>query len=309
MQKNNNRKCEIWAVGGGKGGVGKSFVISSVATSLANMGKKVILVDADLGGANLHTFLGVSRPKCSLTDFFDRKVPLADLIVETGTENMGLLSGAIGSLAPENIKFTQKVKFLNHIKNLDADHVVIDLGAGTHFNTIDTFLLADKMVIVIVPELVSIENMYYFLKNVFFRRLVAVLGVNGYRTVVLDTWKNRIDLQINNFKQLISHLKKISTEVNNIISAEMDTFSVNLILNQARNNQDILLGNSVKSICLKYFGIKSNYTGYIEYDDLVSRSVNRRQSYMLTYPTSRCAREIDRLTHNLLENKQISILK
>lgn len=309
MQNDIDKKCEIWAVGGGKGGVGKSFVISSVGTSLANMGNKVILVDADLGGANLHTFLGVSRPKTTLTDFFDSKAPLPDLIVETGTNNMGLLSGAIGSLAPESIKYTQKLKFLNHIKNLDADYVLIDLGAGTHFNTIDTFLLADKMIIVIVPELVSIENMYYFLKNVFFRRLVSILGLNGHRNVVLDTWKNRSDLQINNFKQLIAYLKKISAEVDKIICDEMENFSVHLILNQARNNQEIMLGNSVKSICLKYFGIKARYTGYVEYDDLVSRSVNRRQPYMLTYPSSRCAREIERLTNNLLENKQISILK
>ena len=161
------REAEIWAIAGGKGGTGKSFVISCLGTYLAIMGKRVILIDADLGGANLHTFLGIDRPKCSLTDFFDKKSQLNELIVESRIPNLGLLVGALQTLAPDGIKYAQKQKLLRHIKSLDADHVLIDLGAGAHFNTIDTFLLADKMIVVVVPEITSIENVYYFLRAVF----------------------------------------------------------------------------------------------------------------------------------------------
>ncbi|MBW2091668.1 MAG: P-loop NTPase, partial [Deltaproteobacteria bacterium] len=76
------RRSEIWAVGGGKGGVGKSFLISGMGSSLALEGKQVILLDADLGGANLHTFLGINKPENTLTDFFDDKLPLSELIVD-----------------------------------------------------------------------------------------------------------------------------------------------------------------------------------------------------------------------------------
>ena len=68
-----DKRCEIWAIGGGKGGTGKSFVTSSIGTHLASKGSKVVLIDADLGGANLHTLLGVSKPRNSLTDFFEKK--------------------------------------------------------------------------------------------------------------------------------------------------------------------------------------------------------------------------------------------
>src|ERR1700761_5318102 len=72
---NPNRIKQIWAVGGGKGGVGKSLVASSLAIALSRMGNKVIAVDLDLGGANLHTTLGLDLPKQTLGDFFSQRIP------------------------------------------------------------------------------------------------------------------------------------------------------------------------------------------------------------------------------------------
>ena len=187
MTSTNERSPEIWTIGGGKGGTGKSFIISSMGNCLALQDKKVVLIDADLGGANLHTFLGIDKPRISLTDFFEKKVPLPDIIVDSGVKNMGFLIGAIHSLSPDGIKYTQKLKLFRHIKQLNADYILIDLGAGSHFNTIDTFLLADKMIVVIVPEITAIENLYYFLKNAFFRQLINSFGDHGLKDVVQNT--------------------------------------------------------------------------------------------------------------------------
>src|SRR3989344_2793977 len=62
----------IWAIGGGKGGVGKSLISSSLAVSLARFGFRVIAIDLDLGAANLHTSLGIAPPATTLSDFFSR---------------------------------------------------------------------------------------------------------------------------------------------------------------------------------------------------------------------------------------------
>ena len=75
MIPSNQKKSNIWTIGGGKGGIGKSFIASSIGSCLASNNKKVVLVDADLGGANLHSFLGINRPKATLTDFLDKKIP------------------------------------------------------------------------------------------------------------------------------------------------------------------------------------------------------------------------------------------
>lgn len=301
------RNCEIWAIGGGKGGVGKSFIISSMGNYLAAKGKKVIMIDADFGGANLHTFLGISKPKFTLTDFFDNKLPLDKLIVDSNIENLGLLIGTIRSLAPDSIKYTQKLKLFRHVKGLDTDYILIDLGSGTHFNTIDTFLLADKMLIAVVPEIIAIENVYYFLKNILFRKLVNALGAHGLKHVVRDAWQNRGEHNVKNFKQLIDHLKGMSESIGQIITEELSRFTIYIILNQIRTSEDVVIGNSVKSICIKYFGLNAQYIGYVEHDDFISRCINKRWVFMETYPTSRCAKEIERLTENLLEGRQLGI--
>jgi flagellar biosynthesis protein FlhG len=273
MKAINERSPEIWTVGGGKGGTGKSFVLSSVGICLALQGKRVILIDADLGGANLHTFLGINKPRISLSDFFEKKVLLPDLVVDSGIKNMGLLIGAIHSLSPDG-------------------------------NTIDTFLLADKMIVVIIPEIIAIENLYFFLKNAFFRHVLNSLGGHGLRDVVQNAWKNREEHDIKNFTQLIDYLKGLSKTMENIIN-KLSDFRAYIILNRINTSQEIMIGNSVKSICKKYFGLNSSYVGYIEFDAVISRCINKRQSYMQAYPASRCAKEIERLTENLLEGRDI----
>jgi flagellar biosynthesis protein FlhG len=308
MKQDHGRKSEIWAIAGGKGGVGKSFTISSVGTYLALKGYRVVLVDADLGGANLHTFLCVDRPRASLTDFFDRKLPLSEIIVKGGIENLGLVAGTIRSLAADSIKYTQKLKLLRHISQLDVDYVLIDLGAGSSFNTIDTFLLADKMVVIVVPEIIALENMYYFIKNTYFRKLIGDLNANGFKNLVRDTWMSRTDYGISNLSQLLSYLKNSSDRIKNILEKESEGFNVNIVMNKVRTNKEITLGNSVKSICMKYLGINAQYVGYVEYDSVVSRSINKRQQYMLSYPESRCAREMEKLANNLIEQKEVRLI-
>lgn len=305
MEKAANRASEIWAVGGGKGGTGKSFLISSIGSCLAAKGKKVALVDADLGGANLHTFLGIDRPKASLTDFFERNRLLGDLLVDTGIPNLGLVAGAIRTLAPDNLKHTQKLKLFRHIKGLERQYVLIDLGAGTHFNTLDAFLLANKMILALIPQITAIENAYYFLKNVFFRKLMDAMNAHGLKDLFKQTWLNREENGISNMRQLMDYLRSLSSPIARIIDKELSEFTVYIALNQIRSSQEIQIGNAVKSVCRKYFGFRALYVGYVEYDDIVSRCVNKREAYMQTYPASRCAREITRITENLLTGKQI----
>jgi len=307
MDRDQQQSGKILAVGGGKGGVGKSFIISSLGMSLARKGR-VVMIDGDLGGANLHNFLCVSRPQISLTDFFERKVPLSELIVESRIENLGLISGMIGTTGAESIKHVQKRKLFSHIRKLEADYILIDLGAGTHFNTIDTLLLADQMIIVVTPEILSIENMYDFLRNLFFRRLGSALSDHGYRELIISTWKERRELGIKNFKQLVGFLRGLSPELREVIDQELAEFRVNIVLNQARSHRDIMVGNSVKSVCRKFFGINALYSGYVEYDGSVSQSINRRLPYMSTFANSRCARGIEKLADNLLAGQQVRII-
>jgi flagellar biosynthesis protein FlhG len=217
------------------------------------------------------------------------------------------VAGAIHSMVPENINYAQKLKFFRHIKNLEADFVLIDLGAGVHFNTIDTFLLADRKVVVIVPEITAIENMYGFIKIVFFRHIMNTLSRNGFKDEFKEAWHLRQANNITTLKEFVAYLKGRSASMGRVIDRELNGFRVNIVLNQIRLKREKRIGNSVKSICLKYFGLDARYAGFVENDEFVTRSLNNRQPYMQTYPESACAREVAAIVDNLVSNRQMTI--
>ncbi len=299
------KEGEIWAIGGGKGGTGKTFITSSMGTYLAGKGKRIVLIDVDIGGANLHSFLGISRPKKSLSNFFEKGVPLSKLALKTGIGNMSLISGDIHSLASDSIKFTQKLKLFRHILKLNKQYVLIDLGGGSHNNTIDTFLIADKKIAVLEPEIIAIENMYHFIKNSLFRKLKMSLRPYGFKEVVENMWESREKYKINNLNELIECLKDSFPYIKDILEEELSGFKIYLILNKVRSSQDIIIGSSIKSIFMKYLGVDTQFVGYLEYDDAVWRSIRERKPFMVNYATSRSAKEIATFTENIIQGMEI----
>lgn len=296
---------EVWAVGGGKGGTGKSFVAGSIAFCLADMGKRVVLLDADLGGANLHSFVGIKRPDITLGEFFESGTDLKDLVIPTGYDNLSIISGDLQSLDSDGIKYTQKLKLFRHVRMLDADYVIIDLGAGSHNNTIDTFLLADRNVVVTIPAITALENLYQFIKNVYYRKLKMSLGKRGKKDAVVQAWKNRQRHGIRNLRDLTQHLRSASPEMEAFFQSEVDTFRVSLALNQIRHSQDVHLGLSIKSVVRKYLGLNAEYSGYVRYDELILKSLNSGRPFFQTYRNNRSAREIEALTLNIMQGRQV----
>src|SRR6516165_10165703 len=179
------RQRRLISIGGGKGGIGKSLISANLGIELARRGKRVVLVDADLGGANLHTTLGIDLPRRTLSDFIERKVQrIDDVVTPTGIENLGLVSGALDHLDAANPKYAQKMRFLRHVQQMDVDYAILDLGAGTHANVLDFFLVSDHGVLVLVPEPTAVENAYRFVKAAFWRRLRNVAQVYGYEPLL-----------------------------------------------------------------------------------------------------------------------------
>jgi flagellar biosynthesis protein FlhG len=298
---------EIWIIGGGKGGTGKSFVTSSMGMNLARLGKRVTLIDGDLGGANLHTFLKIKKPRYSLADFFERKIPLSDIISNTEIPNLRFIIGDIRSLDTIGIKYPQKLKLYRHIKNITADYVLIDLGAGSGPNIIDTFLVADKMVAVILPEVTAIENLYLFIKKLLFRKLNRLLGDHGLKDAARKAWKERSAKDIRNIKELIGHLKDMSPEICVLVEKALSDFKLNLVMNQVKNDQDIEAGFSTKTVINKYFGIDTRYLGYIRYTEFFWKFVKQSEAFRPTPSTGTTSQEVSYIVRNLVEDKQLKL--
>lgn len=149
----------IWTIGGGKGGSGKSFLTANIGICLSKLGSRVILIDADLGGANLHTFLGISPPAVTLSDFIKRRVShLHEVLIPTEIPNLQLLTGAQDLLNAMDSKSVQKRKLLRSIQHLEGDYLLVDLGGGNSISVLDFFLMSDGGILVVTPEPTSVER-------------------------------------------------------------------------------------------------------------------------------------------------------
>jgi flagellar biosynthesis protein FlhG len=297
----------VLAVGGGKGGIGKSLIASNLGIELARRGFQVVLIDADLGGANLHTCLGLELPKRTLSDFISRKVEkLEDVLVPTGVENLSLVSGALDALDVANPKYAQKLKLLRNFQSLDVDYVILDLGAGTSYNVLDFFLLADDGLLVLVPEPTSVENGYRFIKAAFLRRLSNVQAAYGIEELVRDAMTRRQENGVKTPHDVIAAVKRLDPEAGHNLEREMRRFRPRLIVNQARNAADRQVGEAVVGAWRKYFGLEMDYLGAIGYDDEVWKAVRKRRPVLLDRPQAETARALARIADKIVEMDESS---
>jgi flagellar biosynthesis protein FlhG len=297
-----SRVKQVWAIGGGKGGVGKSLVASSLAIALSRQGHKVIAVDLDLGGANLHTTLGVDLPKQTLSDFFNHRVTdVANCVVPSGIPHLDLISGANDSINITQIRPSQKAEFLRKVRQLDCDYLVFDLGAGTSFNTLDFFLNSDVGLLTLLPEPTSIENTYRFIKSAYFRYLMHSRNLAEIRPLIEMATDPRNPLGIKTPSDLFREVNKSNPEAGMKLKKEIEKFRPKLIVNQARTQTDVDIGSSVRTVCKKYFGIEMDYIGYLDYDSAVWQAVRRKRPMMLEFPNSKLVANIEQIVQFILK--------
>ncbi|RZO58159.1 MAG: hypothetical protein EVA89_19965 [Sandaracinaceae bacterium] len=170
------------SVGGGKGGVGKSVVAANLGVAIADLGFRTVIIDADLGAANQHTLFGIDRPGQSLQAFLDKDVrSLEEIASPTGAPRLFLVPGIGAVPGAANLNHAQKLKVMRHIRRLDAEVVVIDVGAGVSFNVLDFFELGDLRLVVSSPQLPAMQNAYCFLKAAVHRGLTQRLENHAQR--------------------------------------------------------------------------------------------------------------------------------
>lgn len=302
-----SRVKQVWAVGGGKGGVGKSMLASTLAYSLSKTGNKVVGIDLDLGAANLHTLLGLDLPKLTLSDFFrGRKAHLNDCLVKTSQPNLEIISGAQDSIDVANLEDEKKRMLLQQLRELDADYVILDLGAGTTFHTLDFFVFADVGMITLLPEPTSIENGYRFIKSVYYRRLLLSPNLTDIRPIIRQVIEGHIHSTLKTPSDLFKAVSRMNPEAAMRLKEEIERFNPKLIVNQARTQSDIDIGFSIKSVCKKYFGVEMDYLGYLDHDSTVWQAIRKKRPVAVEFPHSRLVGNVDRMVQYLLKHHRQS---
>jgi len=294
------RGARIISVGGGKGGVGKSFMVANLAACLARAGYRVIAVDADLEGANLHTCFGAPTPIASLADFVaQREDDLEKLVVDTPLTGVQMIAGTHANLSEAQPTHLRRVRLMRSLRRLRADFVLIDLGAGVHSAVLDYFLVADDGLVVLSPEPTSLENAYSFLRAAFYRRMRLAMVGHGVRKLVTTAMDQRNERGLRTPLDLLREIELIDTADGARFVQTMREFRPRVLINSVRTAEDIKLGFAVCSVCRKYFGIEAEYLGYVNQDDDARLSIASKTPLVEFRPKSDASIYLERIARKI----------
>jgi flagellar biosynthesis protein FlhG len=293
----------IWAIGGGKGGTGKSFFSANLAIHLSRKGEDVVLVDADLGGPNLHTFLGMREFDVDLGHFFTNRVTdLRDVAVTTPFEGLTLIKGTENVLFTANLNYYKKLKLIRHIRAFEAKRIIIDIGTGAAYNCIDFFLLSNPGILVINPEPTSIENAYYFLKSCIIRLLKMYINHFHLHDLVKVVSEHIQDTSRSIYSFLSEVISRDRHHADLLFQA-LRRFRPCLIVNKAVSQKDRLLGPSMVNVVQKYLVIDLDFLGYIPMDENVPLSLQNLTPFIQQNPESEVTQAIASIAGKL-ENRR-----
>jgi flagellar biosynthesis protein FlhG len=301
----------IFPIGGGKGGSGKSFITANLGVLLAKKNKKVMLIDLDLGGSNLHTFFGLKSIPTDLNDFLNKKIKnLLDVAVPTGVANLLLISSLNCPIEVSNLFHAQKVKLLKAIQKLPFDFVLMDLGAGTNFNTLDFFLASNEGLFVITPEPTSIENTFRFIKAVYLRRVKQLLKLKEYNRLVQDFMRitSQADVRSSSdIADVIEYIIEQDQAYGKALRQKLSEFQLKFVLNQFRKQTDSTLGDKIERVCNRHFYSHFQFLENIEFDDRVYDSIYLKEVYIVKYPYTATATALQNIAAKILSNNSGSM--
>ncbi len=284
------------SVGSGKGGTGKSMVIANLALLLAKSGKRVCLVDLDIGGADAHILFGLFNPKYTLTDFLTRKVASISDVIHTfdAFNGLQLITGTGDTMQTANMTYQEKQRLLRNLYSIDTEIILIDVGAGTNYHVLDFFMFSNIQICVTTPEPTAILDFYRFLKLATIRK--ALNSFLSHDQVSKELKKQNFQT-LDEIFQLAEKTKHGSREKAQLA---LSSFHPLLVVNKVGNNKN---KNKLRlqKVAAKFLGINLPDLGEIPYDRITNDAINAYLPICEFAPSSPSSKALFRITANLLK--------
>lgn len=296
------RKLRIVAVAGARGGVGKSVLASNLAVYLATIGRRVVLVDADSGGASLHTCIGARLPpplsRARRGNRGDGPLIPDELLSPTLVPSLSLLYAGFDEPAAGSPRSDRLTRLIGKLRTLEAEYVVVDLGMGMGRDLLDAYLAADTSVFVTTPEPTAIETTYRFMRGAFMRRMVMEPlsdeehGELDRRFKALGGAAAPLDL----LRELEEEGDPLAARVRDVLQGYRST----VVINQTRLRADLQLGFALQSAARRRLGLSIEYLGHIDHDDTVWTCLRNRRPVLLEVPGAKSSKKIEKIARRLL---------
>lgn len=285
----------IVSVGSGKGGVGKSVIAANLSMLLAKQGKRVVLADLDVGGADAHILFGMLNPPLTLTDFIERRVDRLEDVLQRVSAHpfLQLIPGTGDTLATANLPYAKKKRLIRHFRQLQADIIIVDIGAGTSYHALDFFLMADHYLTVATPDPTSVLDLYRFIKLAAIRRVLsAFLSCDA----VTETLSDRDFCSID---EVIQAVGEIDPNAKETASRTLQGFQPHLIVNRVSGKSRVNV-LQLKKLLKEYVGGDLTMLGEIPDDSAMTRAVRSYLPVVEFEPTAPASLALNQAADALL---------
>lgn len=290
------RAQRVIAIGGGRGGVGKTLLAVNLGVFFAQLGRDVVVCDADAFGSGMHAVLGLELPPLVLPEVLEegKAQPVA-----TSVPGLRLLPTGYDPMTATPIRPSRAHYFIRQIQSLDADYVLINLGDGTTSPTLDLFLHADVGICVTAPEPLAVETTYRFCRSLYLRVLRRALMKERFKLRLVEKVVTSLP-PLASPRQIIAEIRRFDDSVATLAVQQLARVTARLVVSQTRLRSDLELGPAMAVVAERFLGITLDYLGHIEHDDAVWLTVRRRQPLLIDSPTSKSARNLERVARRIL---------
>jgi flagellar biosynthesis protein FlhG len=296
----------IIPIASGKGGVGKSMVAANLAVAFAQAGQRVILVDLDLGASNLHLVIGYQAPQLGIGTFLnDPRSDFSKVVANTDIPNLKFIPGDMEIPGTANLKTSQRQALVKRLLSLNADILILDLGAGTHQSILDFFLLSGQGIIVSAPTVTATLNAYVFLKNTIFRIMYTAFAKETKAYNYLEKLrKEGSGLQRLYLPKMLQEIKKIDGKSYNKFKAHVDRLHPRLIMNMVQDPKDADIATKIRRSCEIYLDLKIEHLGVVYRDSIQDTSLASRMPVTIYKPQAVISQAIYRIADKILQSDE-----
>lgn len=294
---------EIIAIASGKGGVGKSLITANLSISLAEVGKSVIAIDLDLGGSNLHSYLGIPNKYPGIGDYLiAHSGKLEELIIPTSISNLRFIPGDGRTPCMANLSFAEKIRLLLSIRWLKADYILLDLGSGSSFNTVDFFALAQHGILITAMDYPSIMNLMVFLRNFIFRAFDRELkNYNGLPKLLEEFRKIPMTDGQLSIPEMLERIKNFNLEAGKKAENICKRYKPRIIYNFCITPEQLNICDKLEKNCQNLLAIKINHFGFIFEDKHARQATYRSSPVLISYPQSGIAQCIRKTGKQIIQ--------